>query len=435
LSIITFRSEVLMTMNHFSFKRIFHFGHRGLSAFLLSFVVVAALSIAAPSVLAEPLLCGIDRLEASRFRELSGLRVGLITNAASLSQKGEPGYRLMLRNGVKLQFLMAPEHGFSADIEAGKKVGSSMVVADTLPVYSLYGISKKPDIRQLQQIDVLVFDLQDIGTRCYTYISTMKNAMEACDEAGIAFMVLDRPNPIAPLQQEGFMLTPGYESFVGAVNIPFVHAMTAGEIALLLKERCFKKLDLRVIAMQGYGRQKFGDEYPGFSFKSPSPNIRSVDAAIVYPATVFLEATTVSEGRGTDAPFMQFGAPFIKSEDLVVALRKYELAGVSFDTIVFQPRSGKFSGERCQGIKITLNDRKVFRPFRTATALLLELQRLYPDKITLDKGGKFFDNLAGTPLFREMIKKQLPLEKIMEASRLQVEQFNRRTSARSILYH
>ena len=148
------------------------------------------------------MLCGIDRLEASRFRELSGLRVGLITNAASLSQKGEPDYLLMLRYGVKLKFLMAPEHGFSAEVEAGKKVGSS-VVSDTLQVVSLYGVSRKPDIGQLRQIDLLVFDLQDVGTRCYTYISTMKSAMEACEEAAIPFMVLDRPNPVIPLPPQG----------------------------------------------------------------------------------------------------------------------------------------------------------------------------------------------------------------------------------------
>ncbi len=401
------------------------------AAFL--FCVIALLSLAALPALAEPLLCGLDRLEASRFRELSGLRVGLITNAASLSQKGEPGYRLMLRNGIKLKFLMAPEHGFTADVEAGKKIGLSMV-SDTLPVFSLYGASKKPDIRQLRQIDVLVFDLQDIGTRCYTYISTMKNAMEACNEAGIAFMVLDRPNPVIPLHPQGFMLMPGSASFVGALDIPFVHSMTVGEIALLLKEQSFKRLDLRVIAMQGYGHQKFGDEYEGFSFRSPSPNIRSVETAIIYPATVFLEATTVSEGRGTDAPFMQFGAPFIRSGELAAALGKYRLAGVSFTPVVFQPNSGKFSKERCHGLKLLLSDRKAFSPFRTATALLLELQRLYPAEIGLDKRGEFFDQLAGTPLFREMIKKQLPLATIMEESRRQVEEFNRRTAMRQGLY-
>ncbi len=422
-----------MIMNHLFFKRYIHFGAKGFSKLLVAFVAVALLSLVALPALAKPLLCGLDRLEASGFRELSGLRVGLITNAASLSRKGEPGYFLMLRSGVKLKFLMAPEHGFSADIEAGKKVGSG-VVSDTLQVFSLYGASKKPDREQLRQIDLLIFDLQDVGTRCYTYISTMKSAMEACEEAAIPFMVLDRPNPIIPLHPQGFMLKPGYASFVGAVDIPFVHSMTVGEIALLLKERCFKKLDLRVIAMKGYGRRKFGDEYEGFSFRSPSPNIRSVETAIIYPATVFLEATTVSEGRGTDAPFMQFGAPFIRSGELADALGKYRLAGVSFTPVVFQPNSGKFNGERCYGLKFSLFDRKAFSPFRTAAALLLELQRLYPTEINLDKRGEFFDQLSGTPLFREMIQQQLPLETILEESRRQVEQFNRSTPLRYLLY-
>jgi uncharacterized protein YbbC (DUF1343 family) len=418
-------------MKNLCFHPAFLFRKKGFFQFLAS-VLVALLFFAHPAS-AEPLLCGIDRLEASGFRELSGLRIGLITNAASVSRKGEPDYALMLRRGVNLKFLMAPEHGFSADIEAGKRVDSS-VVSERLPVYSLYGASKKPDIRKLLEIDLLVFDLQDIGTRCYTYISTMKNAMEACEEAGIAFMVLDRPNPVIPLPPEGFMLAPGYESFVGAVNIPFLHAMTAGEIAVLLKEQCYKKLDIRVIEMVGYRRQKFGDEYAGFSFRSPSPNIRNVDTAIIYPATVFLEATTLSEGRGTEAPFMQFGAPFIKSRELADALKKYQLEGVSFKPVVFQPASNKFSGERCQGLKFSLSDRKAFRPFRTATALLLELQRLYPAEIGLDKRGVFFDQLAGTPLFREMIKKQLPLDTIVDEGRRQVEQFNRSSSPSYHLY-
>ena len=382
---------------------------------------------------AGELLCGIDRLEASGFRELSGMKVGLITNVAGISRRGEPDYLLMLRHGVKLQFLMAPEHGFSADIAAGQKVAST-VVADSIPVFSLYGASKKPDIRQLKRIDILLFDLQDTGVRCYTYLSTMKMAMEACEEAGIPFMVLDRPNPIMPLHPDGFMLAPGYESFVGAVDIPFIHAMTVGEIALFLKEQRFKKLDLRLIPMEGYQRERFGDEYPGFSFRSPSPNIRGVETAILYPATVFLEATTVSEGRGTDAPFMLFGAPFVSSRKLAEALAACNIPGVRFEIVSFKPRSGKFSGERCQGLKLVVTDRKTFAPFRTATAILLALQRLYPDKLGLEKKGAFFDQLAGTPLYRGMIIKQMPLESIMESSRQQVEQFRRSTPV-TLLYN
>ena len=398
------------------------------------FVVLAVYVLFALPVSAEQLLCGIDRLEASGFRELSGLRVGLITNSAGMTMNGRPDYKVMLDNGVSLKFLMAPEHGFSANIEAGKTVKQS-VVGDTLQVFSLYGASKKPDVRLLKQIDLLVFDLQDIGTRCYTYISTMKNAMEACEEAGIAFMVLDRPNPVAPLRQEGFMLSPGYESFVGAVNIPFVHSLTVGEIAMLLQTQCYKKLDLRVIPLQGYRKNRFADEYPGFIFRSPSPNIRNVDTAILYPATVFLEATTISEGRGTDAPFMQFGAPFIRSDELAAALRAHGLPGVSFDTVVFKPSSGKFKGEYCQGVKLTLTNRRTFRPFMTATAILLELQRLYADKIALDKNGTFFDRLAGTPLFREMIKQQSPPELILQESLRQTDHFSESSSSLHGIYN
>jgi len=400
---------------------------------LLSVALLLIVSWRTPAAFGEELLCGIDQLDSSGCRELSGLRVALVSNAMSRSKTGEPSYALLLRHGTKLKFLMAPEHGFLADIEAGKKVGRS-VVSDTIPVFSLYGASKKPDIQQLRQIDLLLFDLQDIGTRCYTYISTMKYAMEACEQAGIAFMVLDRPNPVAPLAPGGFMVMPGYESFVGAVNIPFVHAMTTGEIALLLQKECYGKLDLRVIPMKGYKRNRFADEHQGFTFRTPSPNIKNIETAIVYPATVFFEATAVSEGRGTDAPFMQFGAPFIDSNELLGAVRRYRLPGVLFNSVLFTPRSGKYRGELCHGLKLNLSNRRTFNPFSTATALLLELQRLYPEKIMLDQNGKFFDRLAGSPRFREMIKTQLPLQAVMEESLKQREAFMHSTSANRFLY-
>ena len=407
-------------------------GGRGLFS-LLSVALLLMVSWRPPAAIGEELFCGIDQLDASECRELSGLRVALVSNAMSRSKTGEPSYALLLRHGARLKFLMAPEHGFLADIEAGKKVGRS-VVSDTIPVFSLYGASKKPDIRQLRQIDLLLFDLQDIGTRCYTYISTMKYAMEVCEQAGVAFMVLDRPNPVAPLPQSGFMVTAGYESFVGAVNIPFVHSMTAGEIALLLQKECYRKLDLRVVPMKGYSRNRFADEYQGFTFTTPSPNIKNIETAIVYPATVFLEATAVSEGRGTDAPFMQFGAPFINSNELLGAMRRNRLPGVLFDSVQFTPHSSKYSGEVCHGLKLTLTNRKTFNPFSTATALLLELQLLYPDNIMLDKQGKFFDQLAGTPLFREMIKKHSSLQAVMEESLKQREAFRCTIPADLFLY-
>ena len=196
------------------------------------------------------------------------------------------------------------------------------------------------------------------------------------------------------------------------------------DIQLLLKREHYKKLDLRVIAMSGYRRDRFGDEYSGFHFISPSPNIKSVTAATLYPATVFLEATRVSEGRGSEAPFEQFGAPFINPQKLLLALRAYALPGVVFDPVSFTPLSGKFRGERCQGLKLTVTSRQLFRPFRTAAAILLALQQLYSEQLGLQEGGEFFDKLAGTPRFREMILRQMELETIMEESARQIAAFN-----------
>jgi uncharacterized protein YbbC (DUF1343 family) len=401
--------------------------------FLLPFSCFLLLTMfSAFQVSAGPLLCGIDSLESSGFRVLRGRTAGLITNRAGVNRNGEADYAVMLAGGVKLRFLMAPEHGLPADIDAGRSVGNASLCG-SLPVYSLYGESKKPDEKLLRSIDILLFDLQDVGVRCYTYISTMKNAMEICEKTGTAFMVLDRPNPVIPFSPSGFMVSPGYESFVGAVDIPFVHAMTVGEIALYLKQRFFMRIDLRVIPMQGYRRDRFADEYPDFRFVSPSPNIKNVDTAILYPALVFLEGTTVSEGRGTDYPFRQIGAPFVRSPELYREFSGYRLPGVAVDTVSFRPLSGKFRGELCHGLKLFVTERRAFSPFRTASAILLSLQKLYPGLLGLEKEGAFFDRIAGTPRFREMILQQASVGKIMEESALQTGQF-KKSPALKMLY-
>ncbi|MDT9546832.1 MAG: DUF1343 domain-containing protein [Chlorobium sp.] len=381
-----------------------------------------AAALPASFPVAEQLLTGIDRLDVSHCTELSGLKVGLITNHAAQTRRGEPGYAMMLRNKVRLQYLMSPEHGFAGDVEAGRKALGGILEGD-LPVHSLYGAARSPDPALLQQIDLLVFDLQDVGVRCYTYLSTMKNAMQACSETGTAFMVLDRPNPIAPLGRGGFMLQPRQASFVGAENIPFIHAMTLGELAQLIKARHFPALKLRVIPMQGWSRSRFGDDYPGFTFRSPSPNISSVETAMVYPATVFLEATAISEGRGTDAPFMQFGAPFIESGPLVASLNQRNLPGVRFSPVSFMPTTSKFKGKRCRGVRISLTSRSEFNPFLTGVAILQTLQRHYPSEIGIEQHKAFFDRLAGTSRLREMIIGGEPLPRIMEECRLERESF------------
>jgi uncharacterized protein YbbC (DUF1343 family) len=388
--------------------------------FLFSFILLV---LAAPMAWAGDFRYGLDVLDASGCSQLQGKRVGLITNVAAVSRSGEPGYKVLLRNGVDLKFLMAPEHGFAIEREAGQKVGDAHI-ADTLKIYSLYGAARTPDVSLLKRIDVLVFDLQDAGVRCYTYISTMKLAMEACREAGITFMVLDRPNPVAPLPGSGFVLEPRFESFVGAAELPFIHGMSVGEIAEWLKKRQYLGLSLQVVRMQGYRRDRFADDLPGFRFRPPSPNLRDFRTLLLYPATVMLEGTDVSEGRGTDAPFRMFGAPFIDSAALVGELEKYCLPGVEFHATTFTPSRSKFSGVKCQGVRLNVTDRRRFDPFMTSTAILLSLHKLWPEQTGLHRHAAFFDQLAGTDRYRIMIQQQRPIGEILAAARGQLRAFD-----------
>jgi uncharacterized protein YbbC (DUF1343 family) len=388
--------------------------------FIFAFILLV---LAVPAARAEVFLYGLDVLDAQKCAPLRGKRVGLITNAAAVSRSGEPGYRVLLRHGVDLKFLMAPEHGFALEYEAGQNVGNAGV-GDSLKVWSLYGDSRKPDVSLLKTIDVLVFDLQDAGVRCYTYISTMKLAMETCREAGVTFMVLDRPNPIAPLPASGYVLEPRFESFVGATELPFIHGMSVGEIAVLLKNQRFPGLSLRVVRMQEYRRDRFADELPGFRFRPPSPNLRDFKTLLLYPATVMLEGTDVSEGRGTDTPFRVFGAPFIDSKALIRELEGYRLPGVEFRRTSFTPERSKFSGVECQGVRLKVSDRRLFDPFMTSTAILLSLQKLWPEQTGLERHAEFFDKLAGTDRYRRMIQQQRPIGEILEVTRRQTTAFD-----------
>ncbi|ACF11647.1 conserved hypothetical protein [Chlorobaculum parvum NCIB 8327] len=393
-----------------------------ITSFLLFLLVLAA-----STAYAEPFRYGIDVLDSERCLQLQGKRVGMITNAVSVSRSGEPGYQVLLSNGVDLKFLMAPEHGFTLERQAGEAVGNDEV-GGSIAVYSLYGKTKRPDLELLKTIDVLVFDLQDAGVRCFTYISTMKLAMEACRDAGIVFMVLDRPNPIAPMPVSGFVLDPDYESFVGAAELPFIHGMTVGEIATWLQQRDYPELSLQVVRMSGYRHDLFADALEGYSFRSPSPNLRDFETLLLYPATVMLEATAVSEGRGTEAPFKLFGAPFIDSEVLLSELQQYDLPGLSLQPASFIPSSSKFAGLTCYGIRLAVTDRAIFDPFRMQVAILLVLQKLYPDQLDLNK--EFFDKLAGTDRYRHMLVRKKPIDKILHTAQKEVRKFNEKNHGR-----
>ncbi len=353
---------------------------------------------------------------------MKGKRVGLITNEAAVSREGEPSWKALRRRGIDLRFVMAPEHGFSLAAPAGRKVGDTSI-GDSLRVYSLYGDRKSPSPELLRQVDVLAFDLQDVGTRCYTYLSTMKLAMEACDKAGIGFVLFDRPDPVAPLGTGGFVLEPGNESFVGAAGLPMLHGMTLGEIAMWLQKSRYPNLSLQVVRMRDYDRKKFADEIDGFRFHAPSPNIVDLDTAIIYPATVMLEATDVSEGRGTAAPFHLIGAPFINAEALRSTLSLYALPGLEITAASFTPKDGKYAGRLCHGVRFRVTDRKVFDPFRTSTVLLVSLQKLYARQLGLDRHAAFFDQLAGTPKYRAMIVRQASIGEILRTAHASVSAF------------
>ncbi|RNA64768.1 DUF1343 domain-containing protein [Prosthecochloris sp. ZM_2] len=379
----------------------------------------------------QAFMYGVDVVDSDTCRGLEGRKVGLITNMAGVTSSGEPNYLMMLRHGVDLRFLMAPEHGFHIDVAAGREVTDARLL-DSLEVHSLYGKQRKPSRELLEKIDVLVFDLQDIGTRCYTYISTMWYAMQAARETGTAFVVLDRPNPISPFRVDGFVTAPGFRSFVAAFDVPFLHGMTVGELALWLAEHHLPDLHLEVVRMTGYDRRMFADEIEGFRFYSPSPNIRDVETAVVYPATVFLEATAISEGRGTALPFKQFGAPFLDPEALISVLEQFQLQGVRWVPTSFRPASSKYAGELCRGVRIEITSRSQFQPFRTGVALLVALYQLYPQQLDLDSRGDFFDKLAGTALLRRMITASSPFEEIVTAARCQAEAFDRRFPQRTV---
>lgn len=375
---------------------------------------------------------GLEVLLEQGDATLRSKRLGLITNATGVDKTGEPNYKRLLQAGFRIEALFAPEHGFQTSEEAGKRIQSAKT-EQQIPIYSLYGKTKKPTPEMLQNLDAVLFDIQDIGARCYTYVSTMQLAMEACAERRKAFIVLDRPNPIAPIAPQGFMLDDAHRSFVGYVKAPFVHSLTVGELARMIQDEALPNLELRVIAMQNFSRNRFIDEDSLFRLIPPSPNITSVDAMLLYPALVHLEGVNVSEGRGTEHPFELFGAPFLNAEKALAELRAFGLSGVAFDTVSFTPRSlagkssnPKFRDERCNGIRVRIVGRRALEPFALGVAILLALRRAHPKELQWLDGGKSLDRIAGTSRLRWLIEQNASLQTILEESQNSRAEYERK---------
>lgn len=333
-------------------------------------------------------LAGIDVLASNRFAALNGKRVALITNHTGISRDGKRNIDLMAAAGVKLKAVLSPEHGITGT-EDHEEVGDSKDAATGVPIISLYkGKNRSPNIELLKTVDVLVFDIQDIGARFYTYSCTLLNALEAAAKAGTAVMVLDRPNPITGVRVEGPMLDKALESFIGCFPMPIRHGVTIGEMARMFHgERKFtNKLD--VIAMKNWQRGDWFDS-TGLIWVDPSPNMRSLNAATVYTGIAMLEfSTNYSVGRGTDAPFEQVGAPWIKGPELAAKLNGRAIPGVRVYPTRFTPRESVQKGVLCEGVRFVVTDRERFEAVRFGMELAVMLETLYPGKIPFDKNGK-----------------------------------------------
>lgn len=371
-----------------------------------------------------PVLAGIDVLERDGFRQLAGRRLGLITNHTGRNRAGTSTVRLFQdAPNVQLVALFGPEHGFEGKLDISK-VPDGQDAATGLKIFSLYGETRRPTPAMLEGIDTLVFDIQDIGARFYTYLSTMGEAMTAAAEHQLRFVVLDRPNPINGRHVGGAVLDAGRESFTAFHRLPVRHGMTLGELARLLRDERKIKVELEVVPCEGWRREDFWDA-TGLTWINPSPNMRSLTQALLYPGIGLLETTNLSVGRGTDAPFERVGAPWLDGPLLAQELNGRGLPGVTFVPIEFEPVSSKFAGQKCGGINIVITDRRAFEPVRVGLAIAVELRRLFPEQWET----KSLDRLLGHQRTHQAIVEGRPWEEVESASRDGVGGFLRRREA------
>ena len=321
---------------------------------------------------------GLEQLINHHLSLVRGRRVGLITNASGVLPDLTDARTALQSAGVCIVALFCPEHGLYS-VEADGTAVASGRGPGGLPVYSLYGQTRGPTPEMLAGLDVLFFDIQDVGARFYTYVWTMSLALEAAGQAGLPFIVLDRPNPIGGEVIEGPVLEPAYSSFLGRHPLPIRHGLTVGEIARWLDGTLNLGVDLTIVPMEGWRRGMFFDD-TGLPWVPPSPAIPWPATALVYPGTCLVEGTNLSEGRGTALPFHLVGAPWVDGRRLAKALNRLDLFGVRFRPVLFQPAAHKWAQQRCGGVQLHVTDQRAFRPVTVGLHLLATVQALYPDK-------------------------------------------------------
>lgn len=381
-------------------------------------------------------MTGLDVLLRDGNPALEGRRIGLVTNQTAVT-RDLVSIVDSLHNNDRFQLvrLFAPEHGVRGAVQAGDHVEDEVDSVTGLPVVSLYGANRTPSVEQLDGLDVIVFDIQDAGARHYTYISTLVNVMRACAPLNLPVTVLDRPNPITGLHTEGKVLEPEFTSFVGIHPMPTRHALTIGELALMIAS----ELNLpqpTVIQCEGWTREMWWDE-TGLPLVSPSPNLPTLNSLIVYTATCILEATTLSEGRGSTLPFEMIGAPWIDGNALASELNARRLPGVTFRATGFTPSFSKHQGEMCEGVQLHITDRNTFRPVSTGVHIVQALQHLPGSEFSWQGGpalGMSHGRLYGSTELRDMLDSGARAEEIIATWQPDLDAFVERAKA-FYLYH
>jgi uncharacterized protein YbbC (DUF1343 family) len=367
-----------------------------------------------------PVTLGSDRLfDSDRLR---GLRVGVVANPASVDASFRHAVdRAASAPGVTLAAVFGPQHGFRADLQDNMiETPHARDARRRVPVYSLYSETREPTADMLAGLDALVIDLQDVGARIYTFVHTMANCLRAAARHGVPAIVCDRPNPIGGVAVEGPTLEAGYESFVGLFPIPMRHGMTIGELARLFNERFGIGAALEVIPLDGWRREMYWDD-TGLPWVMPSPNMPTLETAVVYPGGVLFEGTQLSEGRGTTRPFELLGAPWVDAEPFAARLNALGIAGAHFRPVVFEPTFHKHARQPCGGVQIHVTDRRAFRPVLAGVAVMGEFHRAAPDRFAWREPPYEYvhdrmpiDILAGSDRLRLAIEADVPAREIAQ---------------------
>lgn len=367
---------------------------------------------------------GLEVFLEKEYLKYKDERVGLLTNPTGVNRNLQSTVDLLYEK-LNLKALFAPEHGFRADVKEGGAVEDTVDSITGLPIYSLYGKSKKPTEQQLKDIDVFIIDIQDIGARYYTFIYTMALIMEACKEQNKRVVIFDRPNPIGGKEVEGNLVNERFKSFVGMYPIPMRHGMTIGELALLFNERFKIHANLTVIKMEGWKREQYFDELP-IPWVPPSPNVTGLSMQLLYPGTCLIEGTNLSEGRGTVRPFEVIGAPYVNSTELANRFNELNLNGVIARPTSFKPTYSKYMNEICHGVQLHIVDQKQIKPVEVGIRLLETIIQLYPNDLEFityeNLEHPFFDLLAGTDQLRHCLYEKNG-EKFINQMRKEEEKF------------